>query len=92
MITVTERAKRELKRMLAEKVDNPLALLRLTSSHEGLGLMVDVEMPGDKVIKHENVKVLAVEQVLADSLGSVTLDVEDAAEGPELVLIKAPPE
>lgn len=92
MITVTKRAKIELKRMLAEKVDNPLALLRLTSSHEGLGLMVDVEMPGDKVIKHENVKVLAVEQVLADSLGSVTLDVEDAAEGPELVLVKAPPE
>ena len=92
MIAVTERAKRELKRMLAEKVDNPLALLRLTSSHEGLGLMVDVEMPGDKVIKHENAKILAVEQVLADSLGGVTLDVEDAAEGPELVLVKAPPQ
>jgi len=89
MITVTERAKVELKKMLADKVDNPLALLRLTNSEKGLGLMVDVEMPGDKVIEHENEKIMAVEGALADNLGGVTLDVEDAGEGPELVLVKA---
>ena len=88
MIEVTEKAKQELKKMLSEKMDNPLALLRLTQSHKGLGLILDVEMPGDKVVEHENAKILAVEQKLADSLQNVTLDVEDTSEGPELVIVK----
>ena len=41
MLRVTEAAKKELKRMLAEKVDNPLAGLRLVRSGQpdnfGLG-------------------------------------------------------
>ncbi len=88
MIAVTERAKQELKRMLSEKVDNPLAVLRLTESHEGMSLIVDVEMPGDKVVEHESSKILVVEEKLADSLQNVTLDIEDTPEGPELVVVK----
>jgi Fe-S cluster assembly iron-binding protein IscA len=88
MIAVTERAKQELKKMLSDRVDNPLAVLRLTKSNEGLGLILDVEMPGDKVVKHEDSKVLVVETPLADGLQGVTLDVEDTSEGPELVVIK----
>jgi Fe-S cluster assembly iron-binding protein IscA len=88
MIAVTERAKNELKKILSEKVDNPLAVLRLTPSHKGFGLILDVEMPGDEAIEHENTKILVVERTLGDDLKNVTLDVEDTPEGPELVIIK----
>jgi len=87
MIAVTEPAKKELRRILSDKVDNPLGVLRLISSHQGLGLIVDIEMPGDEVVKYENIKVLVVEKLLADSLQDVTLDVEDTLEGPELVIV-----
>ncbi len=92
MIVVTEQAKSKLKEMLSEKVDNPLAVLRLTPSHKGLGLVIDVEMPGDEAVEHENNKILVVERALADSLENVTLDVEDTPEGPELVIIKEQPQ
>ena len=88
MIAVTERAKGELKKMLSKKVDNPLAVLRLSPIQKGLGLRLDVEMPGDEVVKYENSKILVVEQALADTLENVTIDVEDTPDGPELVIVK----
>jgi len=88
MIKVTEKAKQELKKLLSEKIDNPLALLRLTQSDKGLGLILDVEMAGDKIVEHEDAKILAVEETLADRLENVTLDVEDTSEGPELVIVR----
>lgn len=89
MIGVTERAKQELKKILSDKVDNPKAVLRLTATDQGrLGLIIDVETPGDKVVEHESSKVLLVEQELADRLEGITIDVEDTTEGARLVLIK----
>lgn len=88
MIAVTERAKGELKKILSEKVDNPLAVLRLSPIQKGFGLRLDVEMPDDHVIKHENSKILVVEQALADTLENVTIDVEDTPDGPELVIVR----
>lgn len=87
MISVTERAKQELKRILVDNVDNPLAGLRLTSDESGqLGLSIDVETKDDQVVKHDNAKVLIVENNLADSLSKVTIDVKDTQEGPKLVI------
>jgi len=87
MIGVTERAKQELKRILVENVDNPLAGLRLTSDESGqLGLSIDIETKDDQVVKHDNAKVLIVENNLADSLSKVTIDVKDTQEGPKLVI------
>lgn len=89
MIGVTERAKQELKKILSDKVDNPKAVLRLTATDKGrLGLIIDVETAADKVVEHEDSKVLLVEQELADRLEGITIDVEDTAEGSRLVLIK----
>ncbi len=89
MIGVTERAKKELKRILTENVDNPQAGLRLTSEESGqLGLGIDIETANDQVVKHEDSKVLIVENGLADSLKGITLDVDDTAEGPKLVIVK----
>jgi len=89
MLRVTERAKQQLKQILAAKVDNPRAVLRLTASEpDKLGLGIDIEMPGDQVVEYEGSKVLVVEQGLAASLEGRTLDVEDTADGPDLVVIK----
>lgn len=92
MIAVTERAKQELKGLLSEKVDNPLAVLRLISTDQGqLGLSIDIEAPADKVVEHEGAKVLVVEPELAGSLEGVTLDVEDTPQGPRLATFREPP-
>lgn len=88
MITVTERAKQELKRILADKVDMPQARLRLIANdHGGLGLGIDIEAPGDHVVEYEGSRVLIVEPGLAANLKGVTLDVEDNPEGSQLVII-----
>ena len=89
MIGVTERAKKELKRILMDNVDNPQAGLRLISDESGqLGLSIDIETKDDQVVEHDNAKVLIVENNLADSLNEVTIDVEDTSEGPKLVIAK----
>ena len=87
MIVVTNRAKQELKRILSGKVENWYAGLRLTANGQGqLGLGIDVEMPGDRVVEYESSKVLLVEPGLDSSLNDITLDVEDTGEGSELVI------
>ena len=87
MLAVTERAKEKLKSILLSKVDNPQAALRLTATGQGqLGLMVDVETPGDEVVEHQGSKVLLIEKELATRLEGTTLDVEDTPDGPELAV------
>jgi Fe-S cluster assembly iron-binding protein IscA len=87
MITITERAKQELSKLLAEKVDWPGARLRLIDRGQGkLGLGVDIEAPGDRIVEYEGRKVLIVEPELAKSVQGVTLDVDDTPEGTELVV------
>jgi len=87
MIKVTERARKELKRMLTSSVDNWYARLRLISRSEGrLGLGIDIEMPGDELVEHEGSGLLVVEHELAASLEGVILDFEDNGEGAQLVL------
>lgn len=87
MINVTERACKELKKILTSSVDNWYARLRLISRGQGcLGLGIDIEMPGDEVVEHEGSGLLVVEHKLAASLEGVILDVEDNGEGTQLVL------
>ena len=63
--------------------------LRLIRNDEGqLGLGIDVEQEGDNVVEFEGTKVLLVEEGLAVSLVGLTMDVEETAEGPKLVLNK----
>ena len=91
MIGVTERAKKEMSRVLADNVDHPAACLRLRVSQEGnLGLGIDIERPDDEVIEFEGSVLLAVEPKLADSLVDVTIDVEESPEGNQLVIVDIP--
>ncbi|MFC1966901.1 hypothetical protein ACFLWI_08205, partial [Chloroflexota bacterium] len=87
MITVTKHAKKELKRILSDNVDNWYASLRLVSNDQGgLGLGVDIRMPGDRVVVYEGSKVLLVEPELDSKLKGVTLDIEDTGNGRRLII------
>ena len=87
MINVTEQAKQVLKEILNAHVDLPEGRLRLMDRGQGkLGLGIDIEMPGDELVKHDGSTVLVIEQGLAANLKGVTLDVEDSVKGSELVI------
>ena len=87
MISVTERAKRELRKLLSDNVDWPEARLRLLDRGEGvLGIGVDIEMPGDYIVECEDKRVLVIEPGLAANLNKIILDVDETPEGTELVI------
>ena len=87
MIYITEKAKRELRDLLETSVDWPGALLRLMDRGQGkLGLGIDIEKPGDVIVEHEGAKLLVIEPQLASSLNRITLDVDEADGGTELVI------
>ena len=91
MIEVTERAKKELKKLLTDSVEHPNACLRLRNNNEGrLGLGIDIAMPNDRVIEYEGATLLVAEPELADSLNDVAIDIEDSDEGSQLVIIDNP--
>ena len=87
MINVTEQAKNELKKLLSLNVDFPQARLRIMDRGQGIiGLGIDIEAPGDRVLEYEGTKVLVIESELANTLEGVTIDIEDTPNGPELVV------
>jgi Fe-S cluster assembly iron-binding protein IscA len=87
VVSVTERAKKELKNLLSRKVDWPEARLRLMDRGEGIiGLGIDVEEPGDQVLEFEDKKVLICDHELAMRLKGITIDVDDTPEGAEIVI------
>ena len=90
MVTVTERAKQELKSILsAADVSAPEIGLRLALTAPGqFGLMTDKEREGDQVVEHEDSKVLLVGTELTDTLEGVTIDCQDIPEGSRLVMSK----
>jgi len=89
MLTVTDSAKLELKRMLLEHVDDPEIGLRLTlEPPRQFGLTLDREGVGDPVTEHEGAKVLLVAPELAAQLDEITIDTKDTPEGPKLVISK----
>ena len=86
MINITEQAKQALQEILAVNVDLSQGRLRLMDRGKGkLGLGVDIEMPGDELVKHNGSTVLVIERGLAANLKGVTLDVEDG-NGSKLVI------
>ena len=89
MINVTDKAKQTLRKMLEDAVDWPDARFRLMDRGQGkLGLGVDIEAPGDKVVEYGGLPVLIVAPELAANLRRITLDVEDTLEGSQLVIIE----
>jgi Fe-S cluster assembly iron-binding protein IscA len=90
MLKVTEGARVELKKILFEKVDHPLAVARLVKGNQpdSYGLSIDIELPGDQVIEHLGAKVLLVDGDLSDCLDGNTLDIEDTMVGRNFVVLE----
>ena len=90
MLQVTEEAKKELKKTLAEKVDNPLAGIRIKKGDkpDQYALAIDIEMPGDQVVEFKGSKVLLVAQELSENLSGHTLDFEDDGQSKNFVVLK----
>ena len=88
MVTVTERAHEELKKiLLAADISEPEIGLRLTPTEPGqLGLIPDNEREGDQVVEYEGSKVLLVGTELTESLEGITIDCQDTPEGPRLII------
>lgn len=90
MLIVTEGAKKELKKILYEKVDHPLAGIRLLSGvqPDNFGLAIDIEVSGDQVVEHNGSKVLLIDCELSERLDGDILDVEDTASGKSFVVLE----
>ena len=87
MITVTERAKEELKRVWSANVSDPEVGFRLTPVEIGqYNLVPDREKVGDHVVVHEGAKVLLVDEKLLRILEGVKVDYRETASGPCLVV------
>lgn len=87
MINITDEAKKELKKMLSENAPEPGVLLRLAANEEGqLGLIMDKEEAGDRVVEYEGIKIMVVDEHFASQLEGISLEVEETPEGPSLVL------
>ena len=90
MLAVTDMAKQELKKMLFSKVDHPLAGIRLVRNGQpdDFGLTIDIEIPGDEVVKYDGSKILIVDRKLAEDLNGNILDIEYATQGNNFVVIE----
>ena len=87
MLNFTNGAKQELKRILETSVEMPQARLRLCDRGGGeLGLGIDIEEAGDKVVKYKGMRILVVNRELASKLSDITLDVDKTPHGPKLVI------
>jgi Fe-S cluster assembly iron-binding protein IscA len=90
MLGLTDKAKDELKNLLNDKVDNPLAGLRLIfdETKSMLALHIDIEEEGDVVFTHEGSKILIVKEAVANILGGFSIDVDESDKGKQLVIQK----
>ena len=89
MFTVTESAKQVLKDTLVAHTDDPENVLRLSVTPPGqLGIVVDKETEGDQVIEHEGAKVLLLSSEVVTAVEGLTLDAQDTAEGPKLIVVQ----
>jgi Fe-S cluster assembly iron-binding protein IscA len=82
VITITERAKEELREVLIAAEAEPQEGLRLLPTTDGVfELMLDTEMSGDLVVEHEGYKVLLIGLEYFKFLNGKTLDCSDTEVG-----------
>jgi Fe-S cluster assembly iron-binding protein IscA len=85
VITITERAKEELKDVLVAAEAEPYEGLRLLpTSNDVFSFMLDMKMSGDLVIEHEGQNILFIGLEYFKLLDGKTLDCNDTEVGPVL--------
>lgn len=88
MIHVTERAREMIKETLDDVLEEPELVLRLGPISSALALYLDSQNDDDEVIEHEGRAVLLVSRELSAELGGAAIDVEEAADGSHIVLLR----
>ena len=87
MITVTERAKEQLKTMLIASQAGPDEGLRLLPSLGGrFVLAIGTELSGDQVVEYEGHKVLLVGIEYFNMLDEAMMDYRETKDGPVLLV------
>ncbi|MBM2827199.1 MAG: hypothetical protein HW403_1263 [Dehalococcoidia bacterium] len=86
MITVTDSAKEELKRILETRRLEPGQSLRLTTppvwTGDGdFGIVIDFQRDGDYTVEHEGVNVLYVDPNLMELLDTGVVDFKETSQG-----------
>ncbi|MFO8102303.1 MAG: hypothetical protein R6U37_09120 [Dehalococcoidia bacterium] len=93
MVTVTERAKDHLKKLLVANTADSEMALRLVPTEDGnLSLMMDKEKPGDYIVEQDEVKVLLVDAMLSPHVEGLTMDLNESPEGTFLSVIPTEPQ
>jgi hypothetical protein len=88
-LTLTEKAIEKLDDELERKRKKPNDVFRLIAkSSGGFGMHLDEPTPEDVVLRDDETPLLAVAPGLADQLADATLDVGQAADEPEWVLVR----
>ncbi len=91
MLTVTESAKEELRRILETSNLDPERYLRLAMppvwTGEGdFGLVIDERSETDHAVDHEGMQVLLMDAALAEQLPSAVLDFKASPDGSRFTL------
>ena len=86
MVTVTDIAKTELKRILATRSLDPDKYLRLAipPTWEGpgdFGIVIDVEGYGDQFIEVDGIRLLVLDPTLVERLVDAVLDFKESSDG-----------
>ena len=89
MVTVTERAKEKLRELLQTETDDPSVSLRLASAPSGeFGMFADRERDDDQIVEYDGSAVLLVDQKVASTIGDATIDDDESAPDPRLVMTR----
>jgi hypothetical protein len=89
-LTLTTKAIEKLEADLDRMRAKPNEVFRLMASPTGgFGMRLDESTPDDVLLRHEGTPLLAVAPGLAERLADAALDVGQAADEPEWVLVRA---
>jgi Fe-S cluster assembly iron-binding protein IscA len=88
-LTLTTKAIKKLEAELERKRTKPNEVFRLIAGSSGdFGMRLDEPTAEDVVLRHEGTPLLAFAPGLADRLADAALDVGQAADEPEWVLVR----
>ena len=86
MIQVTERARETFKNKLEDLIERPGVMLRIGSTDSGLEIFPDTLKDADQIIEHDGRAVLLLDQEVSEMLADTTIDVEEHADGVQVVV------
>ncbi len=88
MLTLTYAASEHLALTLAEAEAPDDAVIRFVADDDEIGFAIDTVQPGDATFDHAEKTVLAIDELVSESLANKELDVDVTGDQPELTLME----